>query len=214
MPSETRHRAVLLPFCSITLLAAIACTAISEAAERVHAPPQADAAPIVSTARQQSLFQLRSARKQALVGLSSDTVLVIYFGYAACWRYCPTALNNIAAAVESASLRGKRVQPVFVDLDPSRTTGEQLAHYMRAFGSSFVALTGTPPEIQRVAEAFGVTLQKLPFSEDPMDYAMAHSSPIIIWNPQSGSPAKIPASSETSEIAAAIKHAVEAGRWP
>lgn len=156
------------------------------------------------------IFNLHTAtgspfRREAV---KDDTILVIYFGYSTCWRSCPMALNNIATAIDALGPQTKDVLPIFVDMDPAKTSPLQLAKYMRSFGERFVGLLGRPRQVKLVAARFGVTVQKQQFSSDPMDYAMTHTSPIILWNPTHGTPTTLPATSSSEAILAALQKGV------
>ena len=67
----------------------------------------------------------------------AESVLVIYFGYTTCLRACPTALDSIAAAIDSLGAQSASVRPVFIDMDPERAALVSLPLYMQSFGPDF-----------------------------------------------------------------------------
>src|SRR6516225_6954568 len=72
---------------------------------------------------------------------------LIYFGYTHCPDACPTALNDIAVALEELGPKRAAVRPVFVTVDPERDTPEVLKAYVTSFDAPILALTGTPEEV-------------------------------------------------------------------
>ena len=54
-------------------------------------------------------------------------VLLVNFGYTFCPDVCPTELAAMTAAIDQLGDAAKRVQPLFITIDPTRDTGAQLA---------------------------------------------------------------------------------------
>lgn len=108
--------------------------------------------------------------------------LMLYFGFVQCPDVCPTAL---ARTVEVLHLIGpeaaKRVQLLFVTVDPERDTPELLRQYMGAFDPSFVALTGSMEQIRSTADAFRVYFKKVPTGST---YTMDHTALTYLFDPQ------------------------------
>ena len=148
----------------------------------------------------------------SLESFPADSVLVLYFGYTTCLRACPTALDNIAAAVDAMGAQGEAVRPVFVDMDPERAAQLSLPLYMDGFGPSFLGLTGTPTAVQQAASAFEVAVERIQFSADLGDYAMTHVSPIFVVRPGDAHAVALPATSEPEAIAAALTEALQRRR--
>jgi cytochrome oxidase Cu insertion factor (SCO1/SenC/PrrC family) len=48
--------------------------------------------------------------------------MLVYFGYTFCPDACPTALNNMAAALEKLASNAKNLRLVFITIDPTRDT--------------------------------------------------------------------------------------------
>ena len=148
-----------------------------------------------------------SGRAYSIESFASDRVLAIYFGYTTCQRSCPTALNNIAEAVDHLGKLGAAVQPVFIDMDPERAGLVGIAQYMEAFGPSFLGLTGSPDAIAQAARSFKVDIERIQLSDDPTDYVMKHVSPIFVMRPSDSHPRPLPAASPPGAIEAAIRAA-------
>jgi len=166
---------------------------------------------VPAAAPEDSLFRLHTSTGHLFSrqDLPPDALVVIYFGFSTCWRYCPLAMNNIATVIDSLGPQAARVRPVFVDMDPARTTRQQLTRYLKSYGPRFVGLTGSSSALRKTVSSFGVSVQKQQFSNDPMDYAMTHTSPIIIWDLRSGIRTQLPSNSQPADIIAALR---ESGR--
>ncbi len=66
---------------------------------------------------------------------------LIYFGYTHCPDACPTALNDIAIALDELGAKREAVRPVFITVDPERDTPEILKDYVASFDAPILALT-------------------------------------------------------------------------
>src|SRR5689334_16298893 len=107
---------------------------------------------------------------------------LVYFGYTHCPDACPTALNDIAIALDQLGPKRDAVRPVFITVDPERDTPAALKDYVTAFDAPILALTGTPEEVAQAARAYRVYYAKHP--EAGGDYSMDHSSVIYVMDPQ------------------------------
>ncbi len=100
--------------------------------------------------------------------------MLIYFGYSFCPDVCPTTLGVMAQALDKLGADSSRIVPIFITIDPARDTPKVLADYMKAFGPSFVGLTGSDAEIKAVEKEYRVYAAKRPL--DNGNYGMDHSS--------------------------------------
>jgi protein SCO1 len=128
---------------------------------------------------------------------------LIYFGYTHCPDACPTALNDIAVALDELGPKRAAVRPVFITVDPERDTPEVLKAYVTAFDAPILALTGTPEAIARAAKAYRIYYAKHP--EAGGDYSMDHSSVIYVMDPQGRFTASFTHESSPEEIAERLK---------
>lgn len=86
-------------------------------------------------------------------------VVLLYFGYVNCPNECPLTMAHIKLARDSLENRAKDVQVVMVSTDPARDTPQALENFMGHFDPSFLGLTGTPEELQKVWKDYGVTVE-------------------------------------------------------
>ena len=110
-------------------------------------------------------------------------VVVVFFGYTRCPDVCPTTLADLKAAREQLGDEGKRVQVLFVTVDPERDTPQLLASYVPAFDPSFLGLYGDAAATARVAKEFKVFFQKVP-GKTPDSYSVDHTSASYVFDPQ------------------------------
>ena len=128
---------------------------------------------------------------------------LVYFGYTHCPDACPTALNDIAIALDQLGPKREAVRSVFITVDPERDTPEVLKDYVTSFGAPILALSGSPEEIARAAKAYRVYYAKHP--EPGGDYAMDHSSVIYVMDPEGRFTASFTHQSTPEEIAERLK---------
>ncbi len=109
-------------------------------------------------------------------------VVMLYFGFVQCPDVCPTAL---ARAVAVMGLLGpekaRRLQVLFVTVDPERDTPELLRDYMAAFDPRFLALRGDAQATRATADAFKVYYQQVPTGST---YTMDHTALSYLFDPQ------------------------------
>lgn len=85
-------------------------------------------------------------------------VVVLFFGYTHCPDVCPTTLSDMAQALKLLTPeQARRVQVLFVTVDPQRDTPELLKGFVTYFHPSFLGLHGTPEAVARAAREFKVT---------------------------------------------------------
>jgi len=128
---------------------------------------------------------------------------LVYFGYTHCPDACPTALNDIAIALDQLGPKREAVRSVFITVDPERDTPEVLKAYVTSFDAAILALSGSPEEIARAAKAYRVYYAKHP--EPGGDYSMDHSSVIYVMDPEGRFTASFTHQSTPEEIAERLK---------
>jgi protein SCO1/2 len=110
-------------------------------------------------------------------------VVVVFFGYTRCPDVCPTTLAELKVAKDQLGEDGKRLQVLFITLDPERDTPELLASYAPAFDPSFLGLYGDAAATARTAKEFKVFYQKAP-GKTPDGYTVDHSAGSYVFDPQ------------------------------
>jgi protein SCO1/2 len=108
--------------------------------------------------------------------------LLVYFGYTFCPTSCPTALLDIASALEQLGTEAAEVQPLFITVDPQRDTPSVMSEYTRSFDERIVGLTGSPQQIAAVAEEYGAYSARHQTGPGAADYVMDHSTYIYLMD--------------------------------
>jgi len=78
-------------------------------------------------------------------------VLVLFFGYTHCPDICAPALAKLAQLSKALGEDAKRVQVLFISVDPEHDNPAQLKKFLAGFDPTFIGLTGTADELGTVA---------------------------------------------------------------
>jgi protein SCO1 len=99
---------------------------------------------------------------------------ILFFGFSRCPDVCPTTLSvlNLALAglVDAPTV-------VMISVDPGDTPAG-LDQYVRGFNPDFVAMTGTPSEIEGLTERWGIAYM------DDQQGGIEHSALLVVLDPQ------------------------------
>jgi protein SCO1/2 len=112
--------------------------------------------------------------------------MLIYFGYSFCPDVCPTTLAVMAQALEKLGGKSQRIVPILITIDPERDTPQVLNDYVKAFGPSFVGLTGSMAAIQDAEKKYRVYAVKKPLDSSKAsggNYGVDHSSVLYLMGP-------------------------------
>ncbi|HEX5802749.1 MAG TPA: SCO family protein [Azospira sp.] len=109
--------------------------------------------------------------------------VVLFFGFTQCPDVCPTTLSAMRETIKLLGEDGKRVQVLFVTLDPARDTTALLAQYVPQFDPGFVGLRGDDAAIAALAKDFKVFYSKQP-GKTPDSYSIDHSTGSYAFDPQ------------------------------
>ncbi len=129
--------------------------------------------------------------------------LLVYFGYTRCPDACPTALNDIAIALDDLGAKRGAFRPIFITVDPERDTPEVMKAYVESFDAPILALTGTPAQLAEAAKSYRVYYAKHP--EQGGDYSMDHSSVIYVMDPDGRFTASFTPESTPEQIAERLR---------
>ena len=125
-------------------------------------------------------FTLFQDGKPVMLSDFHGKLVLMYFGFTSCPDVCPTTLTIIASALKQLTPEElDAVQPVFISIDPERDQGEKLDAYATYFHPSFIGITGTPDEVQKVANQYGGFFVKVE-SDSALGYLVEHTSKTYI----------------------------------
>ncbi len=105
--------------------------------------------------------------------------LIVYFGYSHCPDACPRALRTITEALTSLKRDRDQVAAVFITMDPSRDTVQELKTYSENYNENMFFLTGDKKAIDAVAKAYKTYAKKVN-SGETTEYLIDHSTLIYL----------------------------------
>lgn len=133
---------------------------------------------------------------------------IMYFGYSYCPDVCPVDLQavmqGLAVAEKTDPELAKKIQPIFVTIDPERDQPEQLKQYVSAFHPRLIGLTGSVDEIADVAKKFLIIYNRREV-EGMSEYLMDHSRQAYLFGPQGEPLAMLPYDGTPEEVATEIQ---------
>jgi len=105
---------------------------------------------------------------------------LLFFGYTSCPDICPTTLSILNQVYKQLE---KKVNVVFVSVDPQRDTTDKLSSYMKYFNKNFLGVTGSKKDIDQITKQFnaGYIIEEKT-SDD--NYLVSHTSSIFLINPE------------------------------
>ena len=131
-------------------------------------------------------------------------VAAIFFGYTHCPDVCPTTLSDFAAALQQLGPQAKRVQVIFVTVDPQRDTPELLKLFVPAFNPDFLGMFTDQESLKILAKEYKVVYQKTSV-KGADDYLIDHSAGTYVYDPQGRLRLLIPYGSSPDAIAHDLK---------
>lgn len=139
---------------------------------------------------------------------------LLYFGYTFCPDLCPTNLLTMAEALEALGPEGKRVQPLFVTVDPERDNPAALRDYMAHFGPRFLGLRGTPAQTRAVLKAWRIHRRKVPAEAgaDAGDYLVDHATLTFLMGPDGRFRTLFPHDTRVEKMTATLRRYLAAER--
>jgi protein SCO1 len=111
----------------------------------------------------------------SLASLRGQPVLV-FFGYTHCPDVCPATVGIVNQALLTT---GDGPRAVFVSIDPERDDVAAMKQYLRYLPKAYVGLSGTPEDVRRNADAWGVKYARIE-TDSANGYAMAHTADIFL----------------------------------
>ncbi len=110
--------------------------------------------------------------------------VVLFFGYTHCPDVCPTTLSDTAEALRQMTPeQAKKVQVIWVSVDPERDTPDMLRDYVTYFNPDFLSMTGTDAEIAKAARDFRVVYARHT-TPGVGGYQMDHTAGSYVIDPQ------------------------------
>lgn len=133
--------------------------------------------------------------------------MLIFFGYMSCTDVCPQTLTEMSEALDRVDPLGRRIQPLFITIDPAHDTPGRLRTYTTAFSPNLIGLTGTAAQLGDVERRFHVVAEP-DLSDERTGFD--HTALIYLLGPDGRFIAPIPAQSSRLELQAALRRYVPA----
>lgn len=133
----------------------------------------------------------------------------LFFGYTHCPDVCPTTLtelDNAASRLNELQTPQRKIQYVFISVDPQRDTPELLRDYVSYFGAKFLAATGGEQDLKQLAKPLGIKFERGIGTET--EYLVNHSSAMLLIDPQARYYAKFRAPHYSEEIVEGFKQII------
>ena len=146
----------------------------------------------------------QSGRPRTLASFGEHWLLV-YFGFTRCPDVCPTSMMRLAQALRTLGDQAHVITPALITVDPENDSPEVLAAYVKAFGSTFVGLTGTRAQISTALESFGAFSEP---AENPQGMP-SHSAAFYLVDPRGNLSRRMSAESSATQIAQYLRKALE-----
>ena len=124
---------------------------------------------------------------------------IVYFGYTNCPDICTPDVQSLMAGLKAfektAPDLAKKIQPIFITVDPERDTPAVLKQFVSAFHPRLVGLTGSEVDIADTAKKFAVYYDRVEGSA-PDAYLMSHSQTPFLMGPDGKPLAILPTANE------------------
>ena len=133
---------------------------------------------------------------------------LLYFGFTFCPDICPEELEKTAESVNLLEkLTKRKIQPVFITIDPERDDRETVNDYCEEFHPRLIGLTGTKDQIQKITRLYRVYYSKTNDSDD--DYLIDHSIISYLVDPEGNFIKFFGKNSTASDMAMEMKRFVD-----
>src|SRR5688572_12244269 len=142
-------------------------------------------------------FTLTNHNGQAFsMSSQQGKVVLLYFGFTNCPHECPLTMAHLKLALEQLGGSSKDVQVLMVSTDPARDTQQNLKDFLGKYNPTFLGLTGSPEELQKVWKDYGVTV---------MDGGETHSVYLYVIDPAGDIRETLRLEAEPKDIAADVR---------
>ena len=115
-----------------------------------YGEPYPAAPEIALTQGNGSSFQLSGMRGK---------VVLVFFGYTNCPDECPLTMAKLKQTFTLLGAQSTDAQVLFITTDPIRDNADVLQKYTAQFNSTFIGLTGTLEQMQKVWNGYGVVAE-------------------------------------------------------
>lgn len=102
----------------------------------------------------------------------------LFFGFTHCPEICPVSLFEVSTLMDELGAEKRDLQAFFISVDPERDTPELMGNFIAPFRENIRGITGPLPDIEALAQSWGVYIKKVPL--DDGDYTVDHTASVIL----------------------------------
>lgn len=117
---------------------------------------------------------------------TDGSLTLLFFGYTNCPDICPVHLGNIATVLQRMPYDiASRTKVIFVTTDPARDTPAHLRAWLDNFSPSFIGLSGSLDEVNRIQAQLDLPPAVAEAAHDAGDssYNVAHAAQVLAFSP-------------------------------
>jgi len=107
-------------------------------------------------------------------------IILLFFGYTSCPDVCPTTLAELKQVLDKMGEKANSVEVVFVTVDPERDAPEKIRKYLDHFNSSFIGLSGSQAELEKVWSDYGVFREVVKEENTALGYIVNHTARVTL----------------------------------
>jgi len=104
----------------------------------------------------------------------------IFFGFTRCPDVCPTTLNDLSMLYSQLGQDAKKLNIVFVSVDPEEDQPEDIGEYLTLFDAPIIGLTGTEEQLREITRAYRVVYEKVPLDDGGSTYTIDHTATVFL----------------------------------
>ena len=208
-PADTSLRSRKLPLALIVLAVAALAGGIWSSLQLRTAQPAAapmTAVTVVPTPRKIAAVELIDKNNAAFGAANFEGQWsLVFMGFTSCGHVCPMTMARIRTIRDGVSTP---LNVVFVSVDPNRDSPEKIKSYVEGYASNFMGVTGSPAELDKLANALGA-----PYfvDTDPENYIVDHPSTLFLINPDAALAGVISQPLEIEAVIAELDELLGAG---
>jgi len=135
--------------------------------------------------------------------------VVLFFGYLQCPNFCPITLARLAETMQLLGADAKRVQVLFVTLDPERDVPPALKEYVANFNPTFLGLYAAPAATADLALKFRIYYERVP-GPTATSYNIDHAVFSYAYDPQGRLRLLLKDSLSAAELASDLRRLLQA----
>lgn len=123
-------------------------------------------------------FTLKSEKGEVSLSDFKGKTVILYFGFTTCPDVCPMSLSYLNSALKGVDR--ENIQVVFISVDHKRDDPKSVDMYAKYFDESYVGVTGTEDEIDKVTKQYKVFYKFIPLENSKIGYTVDHTSRFYI----------------------------------